>query len=115
MPLFDQKPMKSQPASSNMIYCVLLFSELTLSTYLQLLALLEAKQPNGRHLIPLLVTGFPLDGRNYGHTRTRNTHSCQRAIPADELGHFSLPCLRGIRRLEMELSCGEPTLWIDKS
>lgn len=49
------------------------------------------------------------------HTCAQTTHKCLRALPADELGHFSLPCLRGIKCVIMELSHNEPKLWIDKS
>lgn len=59
--------------------------------------------------------GIPLRLEKLRPHSQENTHSCQRALPADEPGHFSLPHLRGIRRAEMELSCNEPTLWIDKS
>lgn len=107
---------KSQPPSHLWLWlmdCVFLFTELTVSTYTFRLWLYL--RPNGRYLIPLLVTGFPLDWRNCAHTRTENTHNCQRALPTDEPGHFSLLHLKGIRRAEMELSCNESTLWIDKS
>lgn len=63
------------------------------------------------------MTGFPLDKRNctHTHTHTQTTHTCQRALPADELGHFSLPWLRGIKCVVMEHSHIEPKQWRDKS
>lgn len=67
------------------------------------------------------MTGFPLDQivhthtDAHMHTHTQTTRTCQRALPADELGHFSFPWLRGIRFVLMEHRHILPKLWRDNS
>lgn len=53
------------------------------------------------------------------HTHTlmliQSAHTCQSSLPADELGHFSILWLRGIKCVVMEHGHIEPKLWMDKS
>lgn len=48
-------------------------------------------------------------------THTRTTRICQRALPADEPGHFSFPWLREIHFFLMEHRHISPKLWRDNS
>lgn len=80
--------------------------------YFQILALLEARWPNGRHSIPLQWRDS-LWTRLYTHTHTQPSRTCQRALPADELGHFSFAWLQGIQCVVMEHSHIRPKLWRD--
>lgn len=78
------------------------------TSYLQALTLPKVTWPKGRHSIAVQWWDS-LWTRAIPHTDTMQT--CQRALPADEPGHFSLPWLRGIQRVVMEPSHIQPQLW----